>query len=159
MATSRSLEEGQIEVGIADGPVTTSALAWPVSCGAECVFLGRTRAENDPTHGPLARLEYEVYEPMARKVLLAIAQELCSQFDCRAVRIVHARGNVAPGEASVVIQVATPHRAASFTACRHAIERIKQELPVWKRQVWRDGFSFAEGSAVQEPPDHGEGSL
>lgn len=142
----------QVETAILTGPVEIAPLPWPDACGAESIFLGRTRGEHDPEHGPLERLEYEVYGPMAEKVLQQIARDLQKRYDCRSVRIVHARGAVPPGKASIVIQVATPHRADSFAACRQAIERIKKELPIWKRQIWRDGTSFAEGCAVQVHP-------
>jgi molybdopterin synthase catalytic subunit len=93
----------------------------------------------------LVRLEYEVYEPMATKVLGSMAKDAAKKFGCRAVRMVHARGAVKPGEASVVIQVATPHRGEAFEACRYLIDRLKHDLPVWKREVWRDGETFVDG--------------
>ena len=150
-------ETARVETQIVSGPVSFSDVPWPDACGAETVFLGRTRGEHDPVHGPLTRLDYEVYEPMARKILAQIAGDLLDRYNCRYVRIAHACGAVPIGKASIVIQVATPHRADAFAACRLAIERIKCELPIWKRQVWRDGTSFAEGCAVQiERDDHEE---
>ncbi len=137
-----------IIVAVQNGPVSVSALDWPGLCGGECVFLGRTRDETHPEYGSLVRLEYEVYEPMATKVLDQMARDAAAQFGCQSVRIVHAQGPVAPGEASVVIQVATPHRGEAFDACRYLIDRLKHELPVWKREVWRDGETFVEGCCV-----------
>lgn len=134
-----------ISVAVQDGPVSAIDLDWPGACGGECVFLGRTRSDRHAELGPLVRLEYEVYEPMAKKVLTQMAQDAARKFGCLAVRIVHAYGQVAPGEASVVIQVATPHRGESFEACRYLIDRLKHDLPVWKREVWRDGETFVEG--------------
>jgi molybdopterin synthase catalytic subunit len=109
------------------------------------VFLGKTRQESHPQFGPLVRLEYEVYGPMAEKLLDQMAKDAAKRFGCLAVRLVHARGPVRPGEASVVIQVATPHRAEAFEACRWLIDRLKHELPIWKREIWRDGQTFVEG--------------
>ncbi len=140
-----------IDVAVQNGPVDGSALAWPADCGAEAVFLGRTRIEAHPEHGELVRLEYEVYEPMATKVLEAMARDAVQQFGCRAVRIVHARGPVDPGAASVVIQVAAPHRGESFDACRYLIDRLKHELPVWKKEVWQRGETFVEGCSAHHP--------
>ena len=134
-----------IETGLHDGPVQAEPLSWPQDCGAESVFLGRTRGQTHPTLGALQRLEYEVYEPMARKLLVQMAQEAVQRFGCRAVRIVHAQGPVALGQASIVIQVAAPHRGEAFAACRRLIERIKHELPIWKCEVWMDGRTFVEG--------------
>jgi len=145
-------EQPAICVAVQNGPVSVIELDFPGPCGAECVFLGRTRDDRHPEHGTLVRLEYEVYEPMAQKVLEKMAREAAGKFDCRYVRIVHAKGPVEPGEASVVIQVATPHRGASFDACRYLIDTLKQELPVWKKEVWRDGETFVEGCCVEHTP-------
>lgn len=134
-----------IIAAVQDGAVSAVTLDWPGACGGECVFLGRTREETHAEFGPLLRLEYEVYGPMAEKVLGDMARDAAEKFGCHAVRIVHARGPVEPGQASVVIQVATPHRGEAFEACRYLIDRLKHELPVWKREIWRDGQTFVEG--------------
>lgn len=134
-----------IYVSLHPGAVDIAALDWPGDCGAEGVFVGRTRDETHAEFGPLVRLEYEVYEPMAVKLLDAMAREAVERFGCRAVRLVHARGPVAPGEASVVVQVATPHRGESFAACRYLIDRLKHELPIWKHEIWKNGRTFVEG--------------
>ncbi len=145
----------RIHAAVQDGPVSFSEMDWPSECGGECVFLGRTRADTHPEHGKLLRLEYEVYAPMAEKVLNRMAHDAAVKFHCRAIRIVHAQGAVEPGQASVVIQVATPHRAESFQACRYLIDRLKQELPVWKREVWQDGETFVEGCCVKHEAGQG----
>ncbi len=145
-----------IETALQDGPVDAAPIDWPDDCGAEAVFLGRTRCEDHAQMGPLQHLEYEVYEDMAATVLRDMALDAARRFGCRAVRIVHARGVVKLGDASVVIQVATPHRAESFEACRYLIDRLKHELPVWKRQVWRDGQTFVPGcTAHHETAEEG----
>ncbi len=150
MVTETASEAPQISVAVQSGPVSAVALNWPGACGGECVFLGRTRADRHPEFGPLMRLEYEVYEPMAQKVLKRLASEAAEKFGCLTVRIVHAKGPVKPGEASVVIQVATPHRSESFDASRYLIDSLKRDLPVWKREVWRDGETFVEGCCADE---------
>ncbi len=139
----------RIETDLHDGPVLAVSLPWPGDCGAESVFLGRTRGQTHPEFGPLQRLEYEVYAPMARKLMAAMADDAVARFDCRAVRVVHARGPIAVGEASIIIQVAAPHRGEAFAACRHLIERIKHELPIWKREIWQGGETFVEGIAAE----------
>lgn len=134
-----------LATGMAQGAVAVEALNWPADCGAECSFVGRTRQERHAEMGELLRLEYECYGPMAERLLEAMAKEAAQRWGCRAVRIVHARGRVELGQASVVIQVASPHRSEAFDACRHLIERIKHELPIWKREVWERGETFVHG--------------
>ncbi len=147
-AASPAAADSTIDVGIHLGAVPVVALPWPDDCGGECVFIGRTRGETHAQFGRLLRLEYEMYEPMAVKVMHAMALDAAERLGCRAVRIVHAKGPVALGEASVVIQVATAHRGESFVACKHLIDRIKHELPVWKREIWERGSTFVEGSVA-----------
>lgn len=147
-----------IETSIIEGAVDSTALDWPGDCGAEAIFVGRTRQETHETHGPLIRLEYELFEPMAAKLLDAMAREAADRYGCRAVRIVHARGVVPPGEASVVVQVATPHRGEAFIACRYLIDRLKHELPIWKREIWERGQTYVEGCCAHHPEDRKEGS-
>ncbi len=155
MAGQAASDAPQISVAVQRGPVSAVALDWPGTCGGECVFLGRTRADRHAEFGPLMRLEYEVYEPMAQKVLEKMAREAADKFGCLAVRIVHAKGPVGPGEASVVIQVAAPHRGESFDASRFLIDELKRELPVWKREVWRDGETFVDGCCAHEAGQRG----
>jgi molybdopterin synthase catalytic subunit len=142
-----------IETGLVDGPVGLGSLDWPPACGAEAIFVGRTRAEAHPELGALERLEYEVYEPMAQALLDRAARETAARHGAEAVRVVHSRGAVAPGEASVVIEVATGHRSEAFIACRELIDRIKHELPVWKTQVWQRGRTRVKGCCAHHPSD------
>jgi len=140
-------------VELMDRPVEAIALDWPGGCGAEAVFLGRTRVETHSELGKLIRLEYEAYEPMARQLLGDMAREAGQRFGCEAVRIAHTIGPVEPGEASVVIQAATPHRGEAFDACRYLIDRIKHELPIWKREVWEHGETWVEGCCAHHESD------
>ena len=142
-----------IQTGLTSHPVAIEALPWPPGCGAESAFLGRTRTETHPEFGSLIRLEYEVYEPMAIKLLEAMAADAVKRWGCEAIRIAHAQGPVLPGQASVVIQVATPHRSEAFLACRHLIDRIKHELPIWKREIWERGETFVEGCCAKSGDD------
>ena len=142
-----------IVTGLPQGPVSIGSLDWPADCGAECVFLGRTRAEQHPQYGELLHLEYEMYQPMADQLLRDYARDVVRDFGARAVRIEHAQGRVGLGEASVVIQVATPHRSEAYDACRAILERIKHELPVWKHEIWQRGRTFVQGCCVQHEGD------
>ena len=92
-------------------------------------------------------LEYEAYRPMADRKLEEIGSEIEERWDVREVSIVHRIGRVDPGEASVAIVVASPRRGPAFEASRYAIERIKVVVPIWKREVWSDGYVWV-GSQV-----------
>jgi molybdopterin synthase catalytic subunit len=84
---------------------------------------------------------------MADRKLEEIGAEIRERWDAREVSIVHRIGKVEPGEASVAIVVAAPRRGPAFEASRYAIERIKEIVPIWKREVWSDGYVWV-GSQV-----------
>jgi molybdopterin synthase catalytic subunit len=84
---------------------------------------------------------------MADRKLEEIGAEIDERWDARHVSIVHRIGRVDPGEASVAIVVASPRRGPAFEASRYAIERIKEIVPIWKREVWSDGYVWV-GSQV-----------
>lgn len=107
------------------------------SCGAVLLFLGTVRDHHGGRR--VARLEYSAYEPMARERLATIVRELEDEADGLRVAIVHRLGDVPLGEASVVIAVASPHREAGYEASRTALERLKREVPIWKRETYDDG--------------------
>lgn len=108
--------------------------------GGITTFEGVTRGEDDGQHGRLSRLEYEAYESMARQQLDRLANEAMNRWSAGRVAIVHRLGSVEPGEASVVIAVACGHRAESFDACRWLIDTLKKDVPIWKKDVFADGF-------------------
>jgi molybdopterin synthase catalytic subunit len=134
---------------IVDGPVDVGGLiaaAQRPDCGAISTFLGTTRV--DASGGASVEyLEYEAYRPMADRKLEEIGAEIEERFDVRHVSIVHRLGRVDPGEPSVAIVVASPRRGPAFEASRYAIERIKEIVPIWKREVWSDGYVWV-GSQV-----------
>lgn len=105
--------------------------------GATLVFVGTVR---EFTKGKQTTyLEYEAYPEMAIRQMQKIGAEIADEWPGARTAIVHRTGTLGIGEASVVIAVATPHRADGFAACRHAIERLKQIVPIWKKEVWADG--------------------
>jgi molybdopterin synthase catalytic subunit len=115
-----------------------SAVAGP-GRGGLVTFTGNVRAE---TRGrPVLRLEYESYGPMAERVLTRIGTEIGAAHGC-AVAVVHRVGVLQPGEAAVIIACAAPHRAAAFRACQAVLERLKLEVPIWKREVYQDGSEW-----------------
>ena len=115
-------------------------------CGAISTFVGTTRVD-ESDGASVEYLEYEAYRPMADRKLEEIGAEIEERWDVRKVSIVHRIGRVDPGEASVAIVVASPRRGPAFEASRHAIERIKEIVPIWKREVWSDGYVWV-GSQV-----------
>jgi molybdopterin synthase catalytic subunit len=113
--------------------------------GALVMFEGVVR---DHARGrAVCRLEYQAYEPMARKKLEEIAGRARTEYAIREIGIVHRLGVLKPGECSVVIAVAAEHRSAAFEACRFLIEEIKKSVPIWKKEVYEDGESWIEGSS------------
>jgi molybdopterin synthase catalytic subunit len=116
--------------------------------GAVVLFLGTVRDNSEA--GSVERIEYEAYEPMAEKTLAEAEREVRRKWPATTgVRILHRLGNLAVGEVSVAVAVSSPHRAEAFEACRHAIEAIKHEVPIWKREKLGDGSEvWVEGLPV-----------
>lgn len=105
--------------------------------GATLVFVGTVR---EWTKGKQTTyLEYEAYPEMAEEQMKVIGREIEERWPGARTAIVHRIGKLDVLEPSVIIAVATPHRADSFEACRHAIERLKQIVPIWKKEIWSDG--------------------
>jgi len=105
--------------------------------GAIDVFIGTTR--NHSNGKEVLSLEYEAYEPMALKFMEGIIAEAHQRWDISRIAIVHRVGKVEIGEASVVIAVSAAHRQEAFEACRYAIDSLKRDVPIWKKEVFRDG--------------------
>jgi molybdopterin synthase catalytic subunit len=134
---------------VVEGPIDVAALisaAQRPDCGAISTFVGTTRVDEN-NGASVEHLEYEAYRPMADRKLEEIGAEIQERWDVRGVSIVHRIGRVEPGEASVAIIVASPRRGPAFEASRYAIERIKQVVPIWKRELWSDGYVWV-GSQV-----------
>ena len=106
-------------------------------CGAVTLFLGTTRDHHDGRS--VVRLAYEAYEPMALAAMEAIEQAAAERFAIAACRIVHRLGEVPPPEASVAVVVTAAHRAPAFEACRWAMDELKRNVPIWKKERYADG--------------------
>jgi molybdopterin converting factor subunit 1 len=129
--------------------------------GAVAVFEGIVRSHSRGRR--TLYLDYEAYEEMALKELQLLAERALEQFDVRDVAMVHRLGRLEIGETSVLIAVASAHRAAAFDACRWLIDTLKHTVPIWKKEhfedgaVWADGEPFpaaipkASGSPAKEP--------
>jgi molybdopterin synthase catalytic subunit len=128
-----------------------SAVADP-RAGAIVTFMGTVR---DHSRGrQIHHLEYEAYSEMAIRVMQEIAQDMSHRWDLCAIAIAHRTGPLAIGEASIIIAVSSPHRAEAFAACAYCIDRIKEILPVWKKEYAEDGATWIEG-----PGEYGRGSI
>ena len=130
-------------VGTADG----AALG---TDGAVVTFVGLVRNHN--LGRAVQHLEYEAYEPLALRAFERIVGEITGRWPGVRLALHHRTGRLDIGEASVVIAAASPHRADAFSACRYAIERVKQIAPIWKREVFVGGEAWVEG-ATADPDD------
>ncbi len=132
---------------ITDAPLDVTALHELVlrpAAGAVSVFSGVVRDTNRGRQ--VDYLEYDAYPAMATKVMRQIAEEVRARWEVCAVAMHHRRGRLAIGEASVLIAVSSPHRKDGIEACHYAIDRLKQIVPIWKKEVWADGEHWIEGS-------------
>ena len=143
----------RMDIQLLNEPVEVQPLDMPESCGAEAIFLGRTRGEEHRDHGALVRLDYEAHASLAIASMQELADEAAERFSCEAIRLHHATGPVAIGEASVLVQVAAGHRAEAIEASRFLIDELKKRVPIWKREVWQDGTTWAEGAVVSDAAD------
>lgn len=133
------------QVGLA-----TAVVSGSTADGATVTFAGLVRDHN------LGRrvlfLEYEAYEPLALKTLHRIVAEAQDRWPSTRLGLHHRIGRLELGEASVIIVASSPHRADAFSATRYAIERVKQIVPIWKREHFEGGDVWLEGS-VADPDD------
>lgn len=121
-------------------PIEHSSLTEQVRrphAGAVVTFLGTVR---DLTDGRRTQsLDYEAYSGMAEAKLAAIEQEVRARWPVGDILMVHRVGHLEVGEVSVAVAVSCPHRDQAFDACRYAIDRLKDVVPIWKRENWADG--------------------
>ncbi|MUG93010.1 molybdenum cofactor biosynthesis protein MoaE [Scytonema sp. UIC 10036] len=120
--------------------------------GAVVVMSGMVRNQTDGK--PVVALEYQAYDPMALRVFYQIAADIRQQWsDVNRVVIHHRVGRLGIGEISVLVAVGCPHRSEAFEACRYAIDTLKHNAPIWKKEHWEDGSSswVSIGACEQEP--------
>jgi MoaE-MoaD fusion protein len=111
--------------------------------GAICEFAGVVR--NHSSGRRTRFLDYQCYEAMAIKVMAELGREIAAAHAVSRIAIVHRLGRLEIGEASVLVTVASPHRRPSFDACLEGINRLKQTVPVWKKEYFEDGEVWVEG--------------
>jgi molybdopterin synthase catalytic subunit len=138
-------------------PIEAGALLAAVKegeAGAVVVFDGIVR--NNTRGRRTMYLDYEAYEAMALSQMQGLAREAQQRFGVRRVALLHRLGRLHIGETSVLIVVASPHRAQAFEACRWIIDTLKKTVPIWKKEwfedgaVWADGEPFPEDISVQK---------
>lgn len=133
-------EDDLYRFDLTDGVIDSGALE--LECrtdrdGAVVTFAGTTRNHNEGAE--VLSLSYETYTEMAQRVMCGLFEEAIKRFPITRARVVHRLGEVPVGEASVVVVVASPHRGPAFDACRFLMDRLKDEVPIWKREKLRDG--------------------
>jgi molybdopterin synthase catalytic subunit len=144
-------QRGQ-RASIVRDPIDTQHALSAMKCGedgAAAVFEGVVR--NQTRGRKTLYLDYEAYEEMALQQMEALAEQALKQFAIRDVALVHRLGRLEIGETSVVIVVASAHRAAAFDACRWLIDTLKRTVPIWKKEYFEDGAIWADGEPF--PPE------
>jgi molybdopterin synthase catalytic subunit len=107
--------------------------------GGTCVFLGTVR--DSSADGEVTGLTYEAWDELATRRLEELGTEMLERWPLRKVALLHRSGELAVGEVSVVVACSAPHRAEAFDACRHGIEQLKRDVPIWKKEHLRSGAS------------------
>ena len=135
---------------ITDQPLTLDPLVKAVtrpSSGAIAAFLGVVR---ERTRGrQVLYLEYEAYREMAIPKMREIGDEIRRKWQVDEIAMVHRIGHLEIGEASVAIAISAPHRQQALEACAYAIDRLKEIVPIWKKEVWTDGEEWVGPSNCQ----------
>ncbi|MDP2949962.1 MAG: molybdenum cofactor biosynthesis protein MoaE [Chloroflexota bacterium] len=116
--------------------------------GAVALFLGVVR--NNSQGRRVLHLEYDAYPEMAEKKLREVAEEIVSRWPITDIAIAHRTGRLEIGETSLLVVVSSPHRQEAFAACHHAVNRIKEVVPIWKKEVWQGGESWVEGEGERQ---------
>ena len=108
--------------------------------GGVVTFTGMVRRDNRGL--TIDHLEYEAYEPMAIRVMTALCDEIEREIPGAVLAVEHRVGRLAIGDIAVVIAAAAPHRAEAFAACRAMIDRLKERVPIWKKEIAEDGAEW-----------------
>jgi len=139
------------DVSLVEKEIDTAAVLRAVKAGedgAVAVFEGIVR--NHSRGRRTLFLEYEAYAPMALAQMEELAETALERFAVREVAMVHRVGRLEIGETSVLIAVASAHRAAAFEACRWLIDTLKKKVPIWKKEHFEDGAVWADGEPFPE---------
>lgn len=123
------MERTEIKILVTEAPLASFGDP-PAGCGAVVEFGGIVRGEEDGT--PISALEYQAYQPMAEREIERLVHELLAQHPCASVRVSHRTGVIPVGESAIILQVASRHRAAAFSFATAFMDRLKQDVPIWK---------------------------
>jgi len=121
--------------------------------GGIATFLGAVRDESDGR--TVTRLDYSAYESMAKREMEKIADEIEREIEGVRVAAIHRVGSLTVGDAAIVCAASAPHRGEAFRACRLLIDRIKERVPVWKREYGPDGAAWVGWVDARCSPEHG----
>ena len=135
--------DGESSIKVSHQPLELSAVVSAVehrNAGGIATFTGNVRGRSRGQ--AIEHLDYEAYEPMALKVMREIVESIEADIEGARVAIHHRLGRLQVGETAVVIAASAPHRAEAFDACRRAIEALKQDVPIWKKEVSTSGQSW-----------------
>jgi molybdopterin synthase catalytic subunit len=139
-------------ISISEHPIDVEKLLANVredSAGATVLFLGTVRNHNDDY--AVSGIYYEAFIRMAEEAVAKIEEETVKKWNLKKFAAVHRVGNLKIGEVSVAIAVSSEHRAEAFEAGRYAIDRIKTEVPIWKKEMMSDeGGIWAQGTPMDE---------
>ncbi|HEU4760374.1 MAG TPA: molybdopterin converting factor subunit 1 [Dehalococcoidia bacterium] len=146
-----SLSKGLFEV--TDRPLDPQRLVEHVrkdESGAVALFYGVVR--NNSRGRRVEYLEYDAYPEMAQRVMERIAREAMARWPLTGVAMQHRTGRLEIGETSLLIAVSAPHRKEAFEACHALVDRFKEVVPIWKKEVWEGGEVWIEGEAPEHSP-------
>ncbi|MFN2451008.1 MAG: molybdenum cofactor biosynthesis protein MoaE [Candidatus Dormibacteria bacterium] len=129
-----------------DPPAIEASVAGAAD-GAVCSFVGLVRGLTEGRR--TVRLEYQAYAGMAEEQMHRIGEETVRGYGLSAIVLAHRTGSLEVGEPSVVVAAAAPHRAEAFAGCRHAIDTLKSEVPIWKREWGPDGGEWVESGVAE----------
>jgi molybdopterin synthase catalytic subunit len=132
-----------------DAAPLVEAVSTPAS-GAVTLFYGVVRDHNEGRQ--VLFLEYDAYLELAERQLRTVAEEIRSGYAIDGIAVAHRFGRLEIGETSLLVAVSSAHRANAFAACEAAVDRIKQTVPIWKKEHWADGSVWLDGTPVEHVP-------
>ncbi len=132
--------ESLIRVELTEDPIEVDGILPDLEdpgSGAMTLFVGRVRNHHEGK--AVKSIHYQAYAEMALPIMKKIADETCRLFPVSRLVILHRTGHLVVGDTSVLVAVSSVHRDEAFRACRHGIDRIKEDVPIWKKEVLPDG--------------------
>ena len=129
-------------------PTKALASVMDDDAGGIVLFVGTVRNQTDGRR--VKGLEYQVYRKMAQREIAKLEEEIRRRWQVKSITLVHREGKLKVGDVSVVVAVSAPHRGEAFEAARYAIDRIKDSLPIWKREKFKGGrYAWVKGTPIQ----------